>query len=191
MSVLRDLGNIQYSPVTFILELITISYAALIPRRINLSSSNAAHRTDTSVRTVWQRIVPPSWKPRQGVPAGAPVPSGTPGRPSGQLDSWYQGRRITPTGQPDWPHRFGSGSDNHLLKQTGQALKKFLPVLAIFKNRFAFDSSYDDMMQRTRGVNAGMTEYAFQIRDAVPLVNKEVTSPLPRVDWFHIAYPLW
>ena len=45
-------------------------------------------------------------------------------------------------------------------------------------------------MQRTRGVNAGMTEYAFQIRDAVPLVNKEVTSPLPRVDWFHIAYPL-
>jgi len=70
LSVLRDLGNIQYSPVTFILELITISYAALIPRRINLSSSNAANRTDTSVRTVWQRIVPPSWKPRQDVPAG-------------------------------------------------------------------------------------------------------------------------
>ena len=32
------------------------------------------------------------------------------------------------------------------------------------------------MMQRTRGVNAGMAEYAFQIRDAGPLVNKEATS---------------
>ncbi|MEN8690735.1 MAG: hypothetical protein AB1Z20_11570, partial [Desulfobacterales bacterium] len=86
--------------------------------------------------------------------------------------------RITPTGQPDWLHRFGFGPDNQLLKQTGQVLKKFLPVLAIFKNRFAFDSSDDDMMQRTRGVNAGMTEYAFQIRDAGPLVNKEATSSL-------------
>jgi len=75
------------------------------------------------------------------------------------------------------PHRLGSGPDNHLLKQTGQPLKKFLPVLAIFKNRFAFDSSDDDMMQRTRGVNAGMAEYAFQIRNASPLVNKEATSP--------------
>jgi hypothetical protein len=44
------------------------------------------------------------------------------------------------------------------LKQTRQPLKKFLPVLAIFKNRIAFDSSDNDMMQRTRGVNAGIAE---------------------------------
>ena len=64
----------------------------------------------------------------------------------------------------------------HLLQQTGEPLKKILPVLVIFENCFAFDSSNDDMMQGAAGVYAG---HVFQMRDSCQLVNKETTFQIP------------
>ena len=63
------------------------------------------------------------------------------------------------------------------------------PIKSIFQERAAFsedrtaaqenplDSSDDDMMQDTRGVNAGLAGYAFQTPASCSLVNKETTSP--------------
>ena len=42
----------------------------------------------------------------------------------------------------------------HLLQQTREPLDKILPVRVIFKYRFAFDPSNDDMMQGAGGIYA-------------------------------------
>ena len=42
----------------------------------------------------------------------------------------------------------------HLLQQMVKPLKKILPVLVIFENRFAFDPSNDDVIQAAGGFYA-------------------------------------
>lgn len=64
-----------------------------------------------------------------------------------------------------------------LLKQTGQAFKKILPVLIILKNASPFDSSDDDMMQGTGRINAGLPWHGFQLPLRFLLVNNGTTSP--------------
>ena len=66
---------------------------------------------------------------------------------------------------------------SHLPQKTGQSLKKILSVFFILENPFPFDSSDNNMMQGTRGVNAGLAWHALQILGSCSLVNKETTSP--------------
>jgi hypothetical protein len=55
----------------------------------------------------------------------------------------------------------GLGFGNNL----ATPLKKIFPVRSVFKDRFAFDSPDDDVMQRTRGIYAGFTRQDIYVSD--------------------------
>ena len=61
----------------------------------------------------------------------------------------------------------------HLLKQLREPFDKILAVRVIFKYRFAFDPSNDDMLQVAGGIYASSARHVIEIRYLPKLVNIE------------------